>query len=417
MTKQEKTLFILIVLFFVTLFFSKLRIPNIIITGAIAIYCFSLSSIKEKLKLLKQRRSIQYMLFFFLLVIISMLLSDNRDKGLTYLVLRLPLLVFPISLGLISMRKDFKEKLLLSYACITTLICVLCLGSAIYNYLTSHRNDAVYNDNLTLLIKQQSVYIALLVNFAIYTFLYFILFRSTKYKGWMALAMMFLFGFSYLLGSRINMAVLMVMCLALCLYYIVSERMLLEGLALTFALLIGSFLVFKFQPQMLNRYKELAYSNYNYENKGIESHYNMELTPDQWNGANLRLAAWNCGWELFRENPIVGVGLGDKKDLLIQKYQQKNFYFAIETNKNVHNNYLDILYSMGIIGLVVFLVAWFFSPLVSAINSRDSLAAMMLITLACAWITEIYLDRSFGGIIAGFFVPFLLADKKKKGQP
>ncbi|MEW6108512.1 MAG: O-antigen ligase family protein [Nitrospirota bacterium] len=412
MTKQEKTLFTLIVLFFVTLFFSKLRIPNIIITGGIVVYCFTLTTIREKIELSKQRRSIQAMLFFFLLVLLSMTLSDNVDKGLTYLVLRLPLLVFPISLGLINMRKDFKERLLLYYACITTLICILCLGSGVYNYLTSHRNDSIYNDNLTLVIKQQSVYIALLVNFAIYILLYFILFIRTAHKGWMAAAALFLFGISYLLGSRINLAILLLMATGMLSYYILHQRMLLGGLALLSVLVIGAYLIFQFQPQMLNRFKELAYSDYDYQNKGKESHYNMELTPDQWNGANFRLAAWKCGWELFKENPIVGVDLGDKKDRLIEKYQQKNFYFAIETEKNVHNNYLDILYSMGIIGLVAFLLAWLVFPLISAVQNRDGLAAIMLLTLACAWITEIYLDRSFGGIIAGFFVPFLIADKK-----
>ncbi|GAB3526276.1 hypothetical protein GCM10027443_01300 [Pontibacter brevis] len=417
MTKQEKILYTLIVLFFVTLFPSYLRIVNIIITGGIVVYCITITSLKEKLEVLRQRKSIQLMLFFFLLVLISTGLSDNIDKGISYLVLRLPLLLFPISLGLVYLRKSFKEKLLLTYAGITTLVCLLCLGTALYHYFTLQRNDAVYNDNLTLLIKQQSVYIALLVNFAIYIFLYFILFRRTAHKGWMAVAVLFMFGISYLLGSRINMAALLALCIGLCAYYIVRKRMLLEGLALSFALLISAFLVFKFQPQMLNRYRELAYSNYSYENKGRESHYNMELTTDQWNGANFRLAAWNCGWELFKENPLVGVDLGDKKEVLMQKYQQKKFYFAFDTKKNVHNNYLDILYSMGFIGLAAFLAAWIVFPLVSAIQSKDTLAAMMLLTLTLALVTEIYLDRSFGGIIAGFFVPFLLADKTKKGQP
>ena len=36
------------------------------------------------------------------------------------------------------------------------------------------------------------------------------------------------------------------------------------------------------------------------QSMGKESHYNMEVTADQWNGANLRMAAWRCGWKAAR---------------------------------------------------------------------------------------------------------------------
>ena len=418
MTRQERIIFTLITIFFITLFPSWLRIVNIIVIGAIFISCFVFFPLREKLDLLRQRKSVQSMLLFFLLILLSFALSANVSKGLDYLVLQLPLLLFPISIGLIYLRPYLKNRILVNYAIITTLYCVICLATSTYAYLATHRGDAIYNDNLTSIIDQQSVYIAFLVNVAIYVYLHNILFKDSGYKFWMALAVVFLFGISYLLGSRINLAALVVMSMGLVFYYIISNRLLLEGLTLLLALVIGAFIILKLQPQMLNRYKELSYSKFDYESQGQESHYNVELSADQWNGANLRLAVWSCGWELFKENPILGVGLGDKKDELFEKYEQKNFHFAIKTNKNVHNNYLDILFSMGITGFAVFIIAWVALPITSAFKDGDSLALIIMLTLALAWITEIYLSRSIGGIIGGFFVPFLLTDKgKKEGQP
>ncbi|WP_158607207.1 O-antigen ligase family protein [Pontibacter oryzae] len=366
----------------------------------------------EKLSLLKKRKGVQAMIFFSVLILVSFALSYNLSQGINYLTLRLPLVIFPVSLGLLQLSATFKEKALLTFAYITTLVCVLCFGYALYNYFILGRADAMYNDNLTLLIGHQSVYVALLVNFAIYIFLYLLLFRKVSFRAGVFCSILFLTGISYLLGSRINLAILLVMCVGISIYYILNKKLFVHGVALFIALVVGAFIVFKAEPLMLNRYKELAYSKFEYDHIGTESHYFMELTPDQWNGTNFRLAAWNCGWELFKENPLIGVGLGDKKEELIQKYKQKDFYFAIETNKNVHNNYLDILYSMGLIGFAFFLLAWVIFPLIEAVKYHDILALMMLITLALAWVTEIYFDRSVGGMISGFFVVFLLTDKK-----
>ncbi|RIJ34027.1 O-antigen ligase family protein [Pontibacter oryzae] len=412
MTPQEKKLYILISLFFFTLLVSWLRVANVVITAGITIYSYVAFPMSEKLSLLKKRKGVQAMIFFSVLILVSFALSYNLSQGINYLTLRLPLVIFPVSLGLLQLSATFKEKALLTFAYITTLVCVLCFGYALYNYFILGRADAMYNDNLTLLIGHQSVYVALLVNFAIYIFLYLLLFRKVSFRAGVFCSILFLTGISYLLGSRINLAILLVMCVGISIYYILNKKLFVHGVALFIALVVGAFIVFKAEPLMLNRYKELAYSKFEYDHIGTESHYFMELTPDQWNGTNFRLAAWNCGWELFKENPLIGVGLGDKKEELIQKYKQKDFYFAIETNKNVHNNYLDILYSMGLIGFAFFLLAWVIFPLIEAVKYHDILALMMLITLALAWVTEIYFDRSVGGMISGFFVVFLLTDKK-----
>jgi O-antigen ligase len=226
----------------------------------------------------------------------------------------------------------------------------------------------------------------------------------------MMFAVIFLFAISYLLASRNLMIVLYLFTLGFALYYIFKKNYL-KGAILIFGLAFGLFVIFKFFPKTLNRYKELAYTQFDYKSMGKESHYNMEVTKDQWNGANFRMAAWRCGWELFLSSPIKGVGIGDKKDVLMDKYREKDFQFGLQTQKNVHNNYLDILYSMGLIGLSLFLAGWVILPIVYANRYKDRLSVLIILTFAIAWITEIYFDRSLGGMLTGFFIPFLLTDK------
>ena len=351
MTKKEKILFVLILFFLATLFLPWLKLVNVIAAAGLCLYSFFLSPLKEKWHVFQERKYILWMALFIVMVIVSVFLSSDFKRGLRYLDPRLPLIYFPVSIGLLELKKEFKEKVLLGFAWLTTFMVLLCLCWGIYRSEFFRRPEFLYNDALTEILEQQSIYISLLVNLSIYIFAYNIFYKKIRYKGWLVLAVLFLFAMSYLLASRNQMVVLYIITIGFAFYYIFKEKKYLEGFTLVMGLFLGVFMIFKFFPETFNRYRELAYTQFNYQSMGKESHYNMKVTKDQWNGANFRMAAWRCGWELFLSNPIKGVDIGDKKDVLFDKYREKKFEFALQTRKNVHNNYLDILYSMGIIGL------------------------------------------------------------------
>jgi len=425
MTKKEKILFALILFFFTTLFLPWLKLANIFAAIFLGVFSFFFASFDDSLvirkenlsksfikkwHLWKERKYLWWMFLFFIVVLISVFLSSNFHKGLRYLDPRLPLAYFPASVGLLQLKKEFKDKILLGLAWLTTFIMLLCLCWSLQRSEFFKKPEFLYNDSFTEILKQQSIYISLLVNISIYIFTYHILYKKSRYKGWMILTVIFLFGTSYLLASRNLMLVLYLFTVGFAFYYIFKKKKYLEGAALLLGLLLGIFMIFKFFPKTFNRYKELAYTQFNYKSMGKESHYNMEVTKDQWNGANFRMAAWRCGWELFLTSPIKGVDIGDKRDVLMDKYREKDFQFALKTQKNVHNNYLDILYSMGLIGLSCFLIGWVILPLIYTKRNRDWLSTLIILTFAIAWITEIYFDRSLGGMLSGFFIPFLLTD-------
>jgi O-antigen ligase len=413
MTLKERIFFVLILLFFFTLFFPKFTLLTIIAAAAVVGWSLLFSPVKEKWQMLKERRHLQGMLLFFAWIVVSVLLSENFDKGLRFLDSRLALFYFPLCMGSLQLRKGFRDQVLLGCAVLTTVMSLVCIGYGLQRSQFFQKPEFLYNDALTEILGQQSIYISLLVNLAIYIFGYHALFKKSLYRGWMLLAIVFLFGTSYLLASRIMMGVLYAVTFGFCWYYIFSRKKYLEGATLFMGLLIGGFMIFKFFPSTLNRFKELTYTKFDYQNMGMESHYNMQLDSTQWNGANFRMAAWGCGWELFKQHPLVGVDIGDKKIELFKVYERKQFHFAIQTNKNVHNNYLDILYSMGIIGLLLFLTGWIVLPIIQALKYGDGLAVLIILTFAAAWVTEIYFDRNLGGMLTGFLISFLGTDKSK----
>lgn len=415
MTLRNKLLLASILSFATVLFFPSIEALNFVAVAFVVFASWYHGSFQEKLSVFKQRPYLFVMLAFFVWVVISLFLSDNQRAGFRYLNSRLPLFYFPISIGLLKLEKSFRDKILLGIAVIITVFAVACLGYGIYRSATLHNTAYLYNDALSEPVTgQQSIYVALLVNFAIYIFSYFVFYRTIGYKSLLTLATFVLFVIHFLLASRIMMGVLYLSVLAFAFYYIFGRKKYLEGATLIMGLIICGFLVYKFFPKTINRFKELAYTQFSYQQTGPESHFNMAIDSTQWNGANTRLAIWRCGWELFKQSPVTGIHLGDKKDKLMNKYREKEFAFAIRTQKNLHSNYLDTLVSLGVIGLVLFITGWVLLPLWVAIRHRDGLALLMIATLAIAMITENYLDRNLGGLLVGFFIPFLLSDKAQR---
>ena len=407
----------LLLLFFASLFFPFGQALRYFFLGA-----FALSSIYMAIKEKRQRPvfsqhnySFLFIFLFLVYVVVSFLLSDQTD-GFRSLRIRMPLFVFPLIFFFLSYSREKRDGLLLKMAVITTISCFISLNYAIFQAISKQDNAWLYNDALSFFIKQQSIYTALLVNLSIYIFSYFLLtrYKSNSYKLLLIIAIAFLFIISYLLASRIMMIQLYCTVILLLFFYIYKKKKWLQGIGLLTGMIVTVLLVFLLFPKTFNRFKELGFTGYRYDNTASESHYGGVLTKEQWNGANFRIAAWKCGWELFTQHPVTGVGIGDKTSQLNALYREKKFWFAIDTGKNVHNNYLDILYSMGIIGLLLFVTGWFILPVYFFLKQKDYLAMLISITFACAMITEVYFDRSLGAILFGLFIPFLLSGSRKK---
>jgi len=412
--RKEKILYFGVGAFFISLLLPDMPVINNIITGAIVLNCFLYNSFAEKRRLLRQRKEIVFMLLFYGLHIVSACLSVDRQEALEMLVLRLPLLIFPLSIGLIFVREELKDRILLFFSIIITLTAVVCLVYAFGQYRKFHDTGYLYDDSLTAATRKQSIYFALLVNLALFGYVYLLLkpaFRM-RYKGLAYLSIAFLLVFHFMLASRIAIIILYSSLLIFAIIYIISKRKYLEGATLIMGLLVGAVLLVKIFPKTLNRFKELNYTHYDFKSHAVESHYNMELTAEQWNGANIRLAVWKCGWELAGQHWLTGVPLGDKEVKLMEVYKARQFDLGWQTRRNMHNTYLDVLCNFGVIGFSIFLLGYLILPLIACYRGRDGLGAFVVLALAASMITETYPDRSIGCLYLGIFLSLLAAGKR-----
>jgi O-antigen ligase len=396
--------------FFGTLFLPGMPVVNNIFTGLLCVYAFFYNSLAEKKTILRRRKSILLMILFYFLHVLSAVLSTDKQEALRLLVMRIPLLLFPLSLGLLYIRPVLKARILLSYYLVVLLAALVCLAYALVLYVKTGDGVYLYNDSLSLPTGVQSSYFSLMVTMAIFSCLY-LLESGTLLRGYgvfAVISLVFLLVFHFLLASRISMTILYTGLLILAGSYIVKRKRPAMGLV-AFGILLCVGLCLHFFPKTLNRFRELEYPSYDYKSNASESHYNGTLTPDQWNGGNIRLAIWNCGWQEARAHWLTGVQLGDKQKKLMEVYRANHFDFAFRNKRNMHNLYLDILCCFGVVGLIVFLAGYVVVPLRSAWRSADWLGLALLLTFIFSMTVESYFDRSLGCLLAGFFFSFIAA--------
>ena len=122
----------LCLLLFLSFFISFANAAKVIVLGLVVLFSFGYNSFSEKLQLLKKRHYLWWILAFGVYLLLSAwILSDNEQDGTRALEKRLPLIFFPLSIGLIHISKELRNKILLGFAMIVTICCFASLLYAI----------------------------------------------------------------------------------------------------------------------------------------------------------------------------------------------------------------------------------------------------------------------------------------------
>lgn len=123
-----------------------------------------------------------------------------------------------------------------------------------------------------------------------------------------------------------------------------------------------------------------------------------------------RIGIWTSAVNVIKKNPIIGVGTGDSFERLESEFRHLGFTQGFYKNLNAHNQYLEILISSGVIGLILFLiiigVMIFF-----AIKDRNTLYGVFIVSMLVFFTFESMLERLAGVSFFSLF-SFLLMHLK-----
>jgi len=117
--------------------------------------------------------------------------------------------------------------------------------------------------------------------------------------------------------------------------------------------------------------------------------------------SNIRYSIYGFAKETIIKSPIIGHGIGDYRDELIETYKDSPLLY--QGKYNSHNQYLSFLISIGIVGLVLFVIMLSYNFILAIIN--NNLELILLLIFYCFVMSfENILEREDGVLYFCFFI-------------
>lgn len=124
-----------------------------------------------------------------------------------------------------------------------------------------------------------------------------------------------------------------------------------------------------------------------------------------------RLELWKNGWRVFRDNPVFGTGTGDVVDVCHERLRADNSALT-GTKKHIHNQYLTLLVTFGIVGFLVIAITF-----VWALRKEKFLSIPFVLAYLCilliSFISEDTLETLAGAVFSVYFLCFFAVHREE----
>jgi len=140
--------------------------------------------------------------------------------------------------------------------------------------------------------------------------------------------------------------------------------------------------------------------------------YALKFNPDP-SGRSLiqRFEFWKASWRIFVKNWLIGTGTGDVKNAFRAEYEEMKTLLAEQYRWRSHNQYLSVLVTFGLPGILVFMFSLFY-PLRKTGNGGDYFVFTILSITLLSMITEDTLENQAGCTFFYFFYTLFLFGKR-----
>jgi O-antigen ligase len=126
------------------------------------------------------------------------------------------------------------------------------------------------------------------------------------------------------------------------------------------------------------------------------------IDPSSDQSSALRRMAWDSAIELFRQDPLKGVGTGDIKDELVALYEERGYVHAAAKRMNAHSQFLQTMAALGLAGLAL-LSGMLLLPLVRAFRCQDRMSQAFWLIILLNWSVESMAEVQAGAVFVCFF--------------
>lgn len=441
-THQQIYFWVLTYLCFSVPFMSK-WLPFTIGVVALALNFLLEGNLLSKLKKASAEPWALLLILFYGLHLVSVTYSTNISEANRDIFLKLPLLILPLSLHSVSISKEQKNRLFITWILATCAAAIIILIQAYFNVQSTGLSKYWFYSDLAG--GKHPAY------FSMYCVTAIVLLFQDKFEKWKALPLVLLPPMVFLLSSRMQIVVLLILGGI----FFIQQLFRRKKTGITMALLFFAFLftTSMFEGEFLKntRISKLLVdvnSLFSSENKSI------------------RVMIWQSSIDVLDENWVLGFGSGAENENLNKFLQEKvtlsnkqeaeeverltkNESFmeriklqsarknielsqAIETyvlwslrknstnsydkfykhHYNYHNQFLQSWATAGILCLLT-LFAIFFIAVKKGIQYKNLTLLAIAFLIAMSFMSESMLERQYGVIYFSLMLPLILLDARK----
>lgn len=363
--------------------------PGLSIKFLIVSIFFSLILVRNDEWLSTLIKSSWDLLLYYLVLVIGLIYSDDMSSGMSVLERNLSLIMVPFLLSKVDhLDKKFLNTTFSVFTVGVITASLICLGYAVWRDMYLDFHHGYYYDQFTTIIDSQPTYMAYYVCFSIIFLLYFLSYESTTtfQKTGISFAIIFLSVILMLTAGRSTFASMLMMTsffFLKLLFETAPLRNRLLGIAVT-TLLVA--IIFFQSPYVRKIIPDFPNGR---------SGSMQQIRGDSWE----RLILWKSAIEAS-SNIMVGVGTGDHGVVMNEYFRSHGLPEYAESNLNAHNQYIQILFSNGLIGLAAVLILMM-RPIMLSVWRQNIFGMLTFFPFLIYGISEVFLGR-YQGII--FFV-------------
>jgi O-antigen ligase len=340
---------------------------------------------------------------FFLSSAASFLYSQNTDEASRKLILKLPILCFPL---VFNALKKIESKHFPNIVLIGLYAMYLPALVSVYNYISNKTLfDQLILESKPLPIEfgygiyhiQFSILLAMSTVLGVYLLLHRKSWNLSAFnKTFIGIISLLNFVFLHILSARTGLLALyfgliMILIPALIKMPLKSKIIsILAGLLLPVLILSAS-------SSLRNRLRNTA-ADFEVAWSGKDANdYSFAM----------RVQAWKNATQVIKKNALIGVGIGDADKVLQENFAQMNSSISPANRKNPHFQFLETATQSGLVSACVFLLIIAFS--LSGNSNKNSLLASVALLLFLASCFESILERQASVVAFAAFIALALA--------
>jgi len=326
----------------------------------------------------------------FIAILLSGINSSDHQQWLFQIKLKLPFLFLPLAFYIFKPWTDQKFHKWIHFAFIATAF--FSSFHVIGMYLMD--KEAIIEGigkGKSIPTPLDHIHFSIMVSYAVVSSAILALMEPNKKYQWaLFLVSAYLFGFVHFLSVRTGLVLSYAGIAVILIWYVSTHKKYLLGLGIAAFLVAIPFLSYNTVAPFKKKINYMFWDLSQYKKGKGNSYSDSE-----------RLMSYAISFDLIKESPIIGYGIGDLRPIMMERHKEK--YGQKDKYIYPHNQYLYILTCMGILGALLFFYG-LFSPMIYTSNRNIFLVSIFILMLI-SFLVENTIQRA---VITGFFLFFIL---------